>query len=124
MKDGAGHEMDEVKSTVVESSGDSEILTDSLGRKIRTRIPEILEEYDLMSAVGAHEAANPATSGLARITLYVAQIDDVPILPPRTRTQMRAILKQLGNEGIQVVMPVALKHQKKYGVDEETLKNL
>jgi len=37
---------------------------------------------------------------------------------------MLAVLKQLGNEGIQVVAPVAMKHQKQFNIDEELLKNL
>lgn len=114
---------DEEKSTVIKASPDTEVVKDILGRSIRTRIPALLEEYDLMAAIGGSEAANPATASMARMTLYVAQIDDVPIVTPRTRPQMRAVLKQLGNEGIQAVMPVAVMHQSKFSVDDELLKN-
>jgi hypothetical protein len=115
---------DDTASALVKASGDTEMLTDSKGRKIRTRLPGILEEYELMAAIGGNEAANPATSSMARVTLYVAQIDDVAIVTPRTRVAMLAVLKQLGNEGIQVVAPVAMKHQKQFNIDEELLKNL
>jgi hypothetical protein len=118
-----GMQKDEETSTVLKAVGDMEEVSDMLGRKILTRIPEILEEYELMAAIGANEAGNPATSSMARMTLYVAQIDDVQIAVPRTRMQMRAILKQLGNEGIKALMPVMVKHQSKFNVDEELLKN-
>jgi hypothetical protein len=114
---------DDTASALVKASGDTEMLTDSKGRKIRTRLPGILEEYELMAAIGGSEAANPATAGMARITLYVAQIDDVAIVVPRTRLAMLAILKQLGNEGLKAVMPIAVKHQAKFQVDEALLKN-
>jgi hypothetical protein len=115
--------VEEEKTTVIKPSGDTELITDDLGRKIRTRIPDILEEYELMAAIGGNEAGNPATSSMARMTLYVAQIDDVIIVVPRTRPQMRVVLKQLGNEGIKALMPVAVKHQAKFSIDEELLKN-
>lgn len=118
-----GDVQDEEKSTIVKASLDTECLTDMLGRTIRTRIPSVLEEYELMAAIGGNEAGNAATSGMARLTLYVAQIDDVAIPVPRTRREMLAILKQIGNEGIQVLMPIAVKHQQKYAVDDELLKN-
>lgn len=123
MHDPATAPVEEEKSTVIKPSGDTEVIKDDLGRAIRTRLPDILEEYELMAAIGASEAGNPATSSMARMTLYVAQIDDVAIVVPRTRTQMRAVLKQLGNEGIKAIMPVAVKHQAKFSVDEELLKN-
>jgi cellobiose-specific phosphotransferase system component IIB len=123
VKESAASGADEEKSTIIKASGDTEVVKDILGREIRTRLPDILEEYELMAAIGANEAANPVTASMARMTLYVAQIDDVVIVVPKTRMQMRAVLKQLGNEGIQVLMPVAVKHQSKFSVDEELLKN-
>jgi hypothetical protein len=123
MHEGGMEMQDEEKSTVIRVPEGAGCIVDMLGRKIRTRIPEILEEYELMAAIGGNEASNPATSGMARLTLYVAQIDDVPIAVPRTRMQMLAILKQLGNEGIKAVTPAAFRHQSKFGIDEELLKN-
>jgi len=119
-----GEMQDQEKSTVIKADDDAEIVRDLLERSIRTRTPTILEEYELMAAIGGAEASNPATSSMAMMTLYVAQIDDVQIMAPRTRIQMLAVLKQLGNEGIKAVMPVFMKRQKKFAIDEELLKNL
>lgn len=72
---------------------------DSLGRVLRLRKPDILDQYDLFSAIG-EDTRNPACIIMATKTLYVATIDGQVVESPKSLAQFRATLKRIGEEGL------------------------
>ncbi|MDE2024862.1 MAG: hypothetical protein KGJ07_00035 [Patescibacteria group bacterium] len=74
-------------------------VTDSLGRVLRLRKPDILDHYDLFSAIG-EDTRNPACIMMATKVLYVATIDNQVVECPKSLKEFRATLKRIGEEGI------------------------
>ena len=87
---------------VIESSLDGKEVVDSLGRKIVLRKPDILDTYDLFSAIG-EDTKNPACLMMAMKCLYVATIDGHVVECPKSYAQFRATLKRVGDEGISTI---------------------
>ena len=75
---------------------------DALGRVFRLRKPDLLDMYDLFSALG-DDSKNPACLMLATKVLYVATIDGQVVECPKSYAQFRATLKRVGDEGISTI---------------------
>lgn len=98
--------MSEVKKPsekVVESKLDGKEVQDASGRKLRLRKPDILDMYDLFSAIGAEDSKNPGCLMLATKVLYVATIDNSVVPSPKSYAEFRATLKRIGDAGILAV---------------------
>lgn len=78
---------------------DGKEIVDALGRKIRLRKPDILDYYDLMSAIG-NDSANPRCYETAILSLHVATIDGMVLESPKSLPEFRMNLKRIGEEGI------------------------
>ena len=87
---------------VTENPIDNLEVTDSLGRVFRLRKPDILDTYDLFSAIG-EDTKNPACLMMAMKCLYVATIDGHVVECPKSYAQFRATLKRVGDEGISTI---------------------
>jgi len=82
---------------------DGKEIVDSLGRKLTLKKPDILDLYDLMSAI-ADDSKSQFCQGMAMNTLYIALIDGQPIEPPKSYREFRAVLKRIGEEGLSAIM--------------------
>jgi len=96
---------------VVKNPIDGLEIIDSLGRVLRLRKPDILDHYDLFSAIG-EDTKNPACIVMATKTLYVATIDGQVVECPKSLSQFRATLKRIGEEGLYAIDKIIL------GLDE------
>jgi|SRR5580658_5878116 hypothetical protein len=85
---------------VVQTSIDGKEVVDSLGRKIVLRKPDILDMWDVFSAIGAEDSKNPACMMLATKVLHIATIDGQVVMCPKSQKEFRAALKRIGESGI------------------------
>lgn len=88
---------------ILENEYDGKLIEDSKGRILTLRKPNILDTYDLMSALG-DDAKSQACMQMAMKVLYVAKIDDVLIQSPKSYAEFRATLQRIGSEGIVALM--------------------
>ncbi len=88
---------------VLQNNFDGKEITDKRGRKIILRKPNILDRYDLFSAL-EDDAKNPMCLSFAMPLLHVAKIDNVVMESPRSIREFRAALVQLGDEGQEAVL--------------------
>ncbi|MGF2075647.1 hypothetical protein, partial [Enterococcus casseliflavus] len=83
--------------------------TDASGRVITLRKPGILAQYRLIDALG-NSARNEVYVGMVMPVLFVAQIDNVPISPLRTKAEVEALIQQLEDVGMEAVMAGVKEH--------------
>jgi len=88
---------------VVSNIFDGKEITDSLGRKLRLKKPDILDLYDLMSAIG-EDSKSAFCQGMAMNVLYVATIDNKVVQAPKSYREFRGCLKMIGEEGLTALM--------------------
>lgn len=87
---------------VLASAFDGKEVVDSKGRKLKLRKPDILDFYDLMSAIG-DDSKSPICQHTAMNVLYVASIDGQVVASPKSHREFRATLQRIGFEGIQAI---------------------
>ena len=87
---------------IVKNPIDGMKVTDSLGRVLVLRKPDILDMYDLYSAIG-DDSSNHMCFMMATKCLYVATIDGNVIQCPKSLSEFRATLKRVGDSGINAV---------------------
>jgi hypothetical protein len=87
---------------IVSNPIDGMQVTDSSGRVLRLRKPDILDMYDLYSAIG-EDTKNVACLMLATKCMYVAAIDGSPVECPKSYAQFRATLKRINEFGLTAV---------------------
>jgi hypothetical protein len=96
--------MDQLKKPsekiIVNNPYDGKILTDARGRKIRLKQADILDEFDLMGALGT-ESSNPIYYMYAQIVLHIATIDDQVMEAPKTKGEFRAAIKRIDRDGME-----------------------
>ena len=78
---------------------DGLIVKDAGGRTLRLRKPDILDMYDLFSALG-EDSQKPICVMMATKVLHVATIDDMVLECPKSYAQFRAALKRVGEDGL------------------------
>lgn len=76
---------------------------DSLGRMIKIKEPDVLDEYDLSRALGK-DAENMACLAISVPLLYIDSIDGEPLGTPQTYREVRALLKRVGKNTINEVL--------------------
>lgn len=81
---------------------DGQEITDSAGRKIRLKKPNVLDKYDLFSALG-DDSKNMMCLTYALPILHIATIDGMVIEAPKSYAQFRATLQRVGDDGIDAV---------------------
>lgn len=81
-----------------------EQIQDSRGRTIQLRKLGPLEQGRIVMAVGGDTASNQTfMSGFALPAAMVVYIDDLPYGLPNSLVQIEAVLKELGEEGMQAI---------------------
>lgn len=103
------HVIDTPTDKILSKSKPDIVVQDSLGRAIKLKIPDALDEYDLHHALG-NDSQNIGCLSMAAALTYVAEIDGVPFTTPHTSAEIRAGIKRLGKEGILAVYEAAKKH--------------
>lgn len=88
---------------VLSNPYDGKVITDSLGRQIRLRKPNILDRYDLFSAM-ENDTKNTACLSHAIPLLHIATIDGEVLECPKSYADFRWALKKMGEEGMDAVM--------------------
>ena len=86
-------------SRMTKNIWDGNSVTDSLGRVIHLRNPNILDMYDLRKALG-EDGDNSGCFMMMHWVLYVKKIDSLDFDLPKTHGEARLSLKLLGIEGI------------------------
>jgi hypothetical protein len=72
-------------------------------RKITLRKPSVLAQYDFIEMLGAERAGNQTYVAMAMPTLFVIDIDGVPVPQPTKFSELRALLQRLGDSGIAAI---------------------
>lgn len=106
---------------IISNAFDGKEITDSLGRKLRLKKPDILDLYDLMSAIG-EDSKSAFCQGMAMNVLYVATIDNQVIEAPKSYREFRATLKRIGEEGLTALMQFMSENSDSNSEKEQTEK--
>lgn len=85
-------------------AGSEAILTDSTGRKIKIKEPELLERFDFIALLENEKTANRAYMMLVENVLWVKEIDGEKINMPQTSGQLRFLIQRLGNAGYSAIV--------------------
>ncbi|HEV2917555.1 MAG TPA: hypothetical protein VGW78_07480 [Candidatus Babeliales bacterium] len=95
--------MQKPSEKVLSNPFDGKEIMDKGGRKIRLRKPNILDRYDLFSAL-EDDAKNPMCLSYALPMLHVMSIDGVIMESARSIKEFRANLVRLADEGLEAVL--------------------
>lgn len=87
---------------VLANDFDGKEIEDSLGRKIKLKKPNVLDKYDLYSALG-DDAKNMMCLTYAIPLLHIALLDGMIVEAPKSYAQFRATLQRVGEEAIEAV---------------------
>ncbi|AST27998.1 hypothetical protein [Ralstonia pseudosolanacearum] len=77
-------------------------VTDSRGRSITLKRPNLLAQFRLVEAAG-DSASNAAYMNMVRPLLFVTAIDGENVPPPITKPQVEALIQRVGEEGYEAV---------------------
>lgn len=84
---------------IVSNNFDGKEITDSVGRKLRLKKPDIVDQFDLLGALGEH-SNNDGQKNMALSVLYIATIDNLVVESPKTYSEIRAALRRIGDAGL------------------------
>jgi hypothetical protein len=87
---------------IVRAANEEFSVTDSLGRTLVLKKPSVLAQFDLIEALG-DLAKNDVYRVMCIPAIYVVSIDGAIAPPPSNKTQMRALISRLGEEGFAAV---------------------
>ncbi|SDR37657.1 hypothetical protein SAMN05443245_5250 [Paraburkholderia fungorum] len=87
---------------VLRATSEEFSVTDSLGRVIVLKKPGVLAQFDLIEALG-DLAKNDVYRVMCIPAIYVMSIDGAFAPPPSNKTQMRALIARLGEEGFEAI---------------------
>lgn len=93
-------------TTIVSGATEVRTIVDSLGRRLTLRSLTALDKLRIFKAAGPQLALNQPWLAMAIIASSVTAIDDVPIPPPSTETQIEGLVDRLGDSGIEAVAQV------------------
>ncbi|HEY1504106.1 MAG TPA: hypothetical protein VGF92_07390 [Stellaceae bacterium] len=100
----------------------AQTVVDSLGRKLTLRELSLLQETDLIVAMPPPHANNSMALGRALLAARVASIDGEPMDIPLGAPSYRAMLQQVGKEGLTAVI-IAVTPADEATSDKELAKN-
>jgi hypothetical protein len=79
---------------------------DSLGRRLTLKSLTALDKLRIFKAAGPELALNQPWLAMAVIASSVTAIDDIPVPPPTTETQIEALVGRLGDSGIDAIADI------------------
>ena len=83
---------------------DAQSVVDATGRRIVLRKPSILQQFNVLLAVGPDASANQAYMTVVTPILWVREIDGEKIPFPATKLQLDGIIQRLDEPGVAAVM--------------------
>lgn len=84
-------------------------VSDSTGRTIVLRQPDVLAQFDVVEALG-DVAMNQAYMAMVFPILFVISINGDMIGTPSSKAEVRALIKRLGDSGVQAVAAGVMEH--------------
>jgi hypothetical protein len=85
------------------------MVPDGSGRKIFLRKPDVLSQYRLIEVLGT-SAANTTYVSMVLPLIYVVKVGDEDVTLPAHKSEVDALIKMLGDEGVEAVMVGVAKH--------------
>lgn len=79
-------------------------IVDAAGRRLVLRELSLLQEQDLLAAMGPDHAGNSLTLSRALLAARVAEIDGRAVPVPTSNPLYRAMLQQVGKDGLAAVV--------------------
>lgn len=107
---------------MAEDNFDGMEVIDETGRIFSLRTPDILDEYDLMSALG-EDAANDSCRGMASAMLFVGKIDGLIFESPKSYAEIRAGIKRIGRYGFKALTDFIQEKNKSSSTNKEEVIN-
>ena len=93
-----------LKDEPVEQGKEDNVVVDSLGRRIKLRELDMLEESRLIFAIGSERASNPVyVQAYALPAACAAEIDGESYSVPQNLSQLEARMKILGRDGMNAI---------------------
>jgi hypothetical protein len=99
-------------------------VTDSKGRVIGLRKPGLLAQYRIIEVMG--ESADIATyRSMVTPLIYISSFDGDPESPPVNKMQLEALIKRVGEEGLEAIVRGIVEHfgNRDADADKAELKN-
>lgn len=104
---------------IVKTGLAGKVVTDENGRTIVLKNPDILDQYDLMGAMG-EDSKIEGCYNMAYLTICVSSIDGVEVFAPKSLAEVRAAIKRIGREGMNAIAGALASMDQENG--EESLK--
>ena len=99
--------------------GSTDTLTDALGRKLRIKNLNALEQMKLLRAVGPMQSQNQPYFHMVECAAMVVDIDGRPCSMPTNERQIDTAVERLGDEGMAAVMVFRTVNMTKAMADAE-----
>lgn len=93
-------------------------ISDSRGRKIKLKKPNILHTFNLVRMVGGDDALNQAYMSMILPLLYITEIDDLPVFLSN-KSELDALIQRLDDEGIAAVNNAVIENFIEKPADEK-----
>ncbi len=88
---------------IVSAAARTLLARDAEGRELSLRRPDALDRLRLFKALGAELSLNAPYLGVALLAASVTAIDGVPVPAPTSESQLEALVRRLGDDGIDAV---------------------
>jgi hypothetical protein len=108
-------------ASILATASATQTVIDDEGRCLTVRRLTALDRLRLFKAAGPQLAQNQPWLGMALIATSVAAIDDIPVPPPVTESQIEAMVGRLGDSGVSAIARVL--HQSAERPSEEMVDN-
>lgn len=80
------------------------VITDAKGRKITTRLLNVLDQVKLLRAIGAEQSNNEPYVRIVMMAASVSDIDGTPQIVPTNERQIDAAIGRIGDDGFASLM--------------------
>lgn len=82
----------------------ADVITDAAGRRITLKKPPVLQQYNVILAVGPEAARNETWMQMVNPLLWVTEIDGDPVRFPRSKAEVDALIQRLDEHGVETVL--------------------
>ncbi|MDE3022875.1 MAG: hypothetical protein KGI54_13635 [Pseudomonadota bacterium] len=106
---------------IINASNKEVVAIDANGRRIVLKDADVMASFDLVEALG-ELAQNRTYLQMCFPVMFVKSIDDVQVYTPKTKLEVKALIKQLGSEGLLAVQEAIEASFKKDEDDTESIK--